>query len=151
MIKPQFLHIGHSRAIAVNFGYARHHNGHCYLRYDDTNPEAEEQVYFDAILEIVRWLGFEPFKITYSSDNFDRLYELAVELIKRDKAYMCFCSRALPSLLSGSVSHAKRAHSRDDQGESRSGHLERLWRTYVRSSSRLRASIAASRGVVARV
>ena len=60
-------------------------------RYDDTNPEAEEGRYFQSILETVRWLGFEPWKITYSSDNFDRLYELAVELIRRGKAYVCDC------------------------------------------------------------
>jgi len=83
-----FLHIGHAKAIAVDFGYARFHNGLCYLRYDDTNPEAEEEQYFDSILEMVRWLGFEPWKITYSSDYFQQLYELAVDLIKRDKAYV---------------------------------------------------------------
>ncbi|PWN90706.1 glutaminyl-tRNA synthetase [Acaromyces ingoldii] len=83
-----FLHIGHSKAIAVDFGYARYHGGVCYLRYDDTNPSAEEAQYFESILEMVRWLGFEPFKITYSSDYFQQLYELAVELIKRGKAYV---------------------------------------------------------------
>ncbi|KAI0774072.1 glutaminyl-tRNA synthetase [Fomes fomentarius] len=87
-----FLHIGHSKAIFVNFGYAAHHGGHCYLRYDDTNPEAEEGRYFESILETVRWLGFEPWKITYSSDYFDKLYELAVDLIRRDKAYVCHCT-----------------------------------------------------------
>jgi len=83
-----FLHIGHSKAIAVDFGYARYHGGKCILRYDDTNPEAEEEQYFESILEMVRWLGFEPFKITYSSDYFQRLYDLAVELIKKGKAYV---------------------------------------------------------------
>ncbi|OTA57914.1 glutaminyl-tRNA synthetase [Hypoxylon sp. EC38] len=87
-----FLHIGHAKAIAVNFGFARYHGGQCYLRYDDTNPEAEEQIYFDAILEMVEWLGFKPYKITYSSDNFDRLYELAEKLIGLGKAYVCHCS-----------------------------------------------------------
>lgn len=87
-----FLHIGHSKAIFVSFGYAAHHGGKCYLRYDDTNPEAEEGRYFESILEMVRWLGYEPWKITYSSDYFDRLYELAVELIRRDKAYICHCT-----------------------------------------------------------
>lgn len=81
-----------SKAIAVNFGFAAYHDGTCNLRYDDTNPEAEEQVYFDSILEIIRWLGFEPHRVTYSSDNFQQLYDLAVELIKRDKAYVCFCT-----------------------------------------------------------
>lgn len=88
-----YLHIGHSKAIFVNFGYAAHHEGKCYLRYDDTNPEKEEAEYFESILETVRWLGFEPWKITYSSDYFQELYDLAVELIKRDKAYVCHCSR----------------------------------------------------------
>ncbi|OCH92179.1 glutaminyl-tRNA synthetase [Obba rivulosa] len=87
-----FLHIGHSKAIFVNFGYAAYHGGRCYLRYDDTNPEAEEGRYFESILETVRWLGYEPWKITYSSDYFDKLYELAVELIKRDKGYVCHCT-----------------------------------------------------------
>ncbi|TFK22342.1 glutamine-tRNA ligase [Coprinopsis marcescibilis] len=88
-----YLHIGHSKAIFVNFGYAAHNNGKCYLRYDDTNPEKEEARYFESILEMVRWLGYEPWKITYSSDYFDQLYELAVELIKRDKAYICHCTQ----------------------------------------------------------
>ncbi|KAF3070728.1 putative glutamine-tRNA ligase [Daldinia childiae] len=87
-----FLHIGHAKAIAVNFGFARYHGGECYLRYDDTNPEAEEQVYFDAILEMVEWLGFKPYKITYSSDNFQKLYDLAEKLIGLEKAYVCQCS-----------------------------------------------------------
>jgi glutaminyl-tRNA synthetase len=87
-----YLHIGHCKAIAVNFGFAKHHNGVCFLRYDDTNPEKEEEKYFTSILDIIKWLGFEPFKITYSSDNFDRLYELAEELIRKDGAYVCHCS-----------------------------------------------------------
>jgi glutaminyl-tRNA synthetase len=60
-------------------------------RFDDTNPEKEEGRYFQSILETVRWLGYEPWKITYSSDNFDKLHALAVELIKRGKAYVCTC------------------------------------------------------------
>ncbi|KAH8830367.1 glutamine-tRNA ligase [Flagelloscypha sp. PMI_526] len=80
-------------AIFVNFGYAAHHGGKTYLRYDDTNPEKEEGVYFESILEMIRWLGFEPWKITYSSDYFDELYELALQLIKRDKAYVCHCTQ----------------------------------------------------------
>ncbi|KAK0620432.1 glutaminyl-tRNA synthetase [Immersiella caudata] len=87
-----FLHIGHAKAIAVNFGFAKYHEGLCYLRFDDTNPEAEEEIYFTAIEEMVRWLGFSPYKITYSSDNFDKLYELAEKLITLDKAYVCHCN-----------------------------------------------------------
>ncbi|KAI6047479.1 glutaminyl-tRNA synthetase [Pisolithus marmoratus] len=88
-----YLHIGHCKAIFVNFGYAAHHGGNCYLRFDDTNPEKEEGRYFDSIIEVVHWLGFEPWKITYSSDYFDELYALAEDLIKRDKAYVCHCSQ----------------------------------------------------------
>lgn len=87
-----FLHIGHSKAIAVNFGYAKYHGGNCYLRFDDTNPEAEEEVYFNSIKAMVAWLGFEPWKITYSSDYFDQLYELAEKLIQVEKAYVCHCT-----------------------------------------------------------
>jgi glutaminyl-tRNA synthetase len=87
-----FLHIGHCKAIFVDFGYAKFHGGKTYLRYDDTNPEAEEGRYFESILETVRWLGFEPWRITYSSDYFDQLHALAVELIQRDKAYVCHCT-----------------------------------------------------------
>jgi glutaminyl-tRNA synthetase len=86
-----YLHIGHAKAIAVNFGFARHHGGVCYLRYDDTNPEKEEEQYFTAILDVVKWLGFEPYKITYSSDNFEKLYQLAEKLIELGKAYVCSC------------------------------------------------------------
>lgn len=89
-----FLHIGHSKAIAINFGFAKHHGGECILRFDDTNPEGEDERYVNAIRDIVTWLGFTPVRETYASDNFDRLYELAEDLIKRDGAYVCHCSGA---------------------------------------------------------
>ncbi|TDL25652.1 glutaminyl-tRNA synthetase [Rickenella mellea] len=85
---------GHAKAIEVNFGFAKYHGGECNLRYDDTNPEVEEQKYYDSILETVRWLGYEPDRITYASDYFQRLYDTAKELIRRDKAYVCQCTRA---------------------------------------------------------
>ena len=87
-----YLHVGHSKAIAVNFGFARFFDGKCNLRFDDTNPEAEEEVYFTAIEDIIRWLGFNPAQITYSSDSFDKLYELAEKLIQLDGAYVCHCT-----------------------------------------------------------
>ncbi len=90
-----FLHIGHSKAIVVNFGLAKFHGGECFLRFDDTNPKGEEEKYFVAIEETVRWLGFKPDRITYTSDNFDRLYEMAEDLIRRDGAYVCHCTGAL--------------------------------------------------------
>ncbi|MCJ8735208.1 hypothetical protein PDJAM_G00244430 [Pangasius djambal] len=83
------LHIGHAKAINFNFGYAKANNGICFLRYDDTNPEKEEEKYFTAIREMVEWLGYKPYAITHASDNFGQLYELAVELIRRGHAYVC--------------------------------------------------------------
>jgi glutaminyl-tRNA synthetase len=87
-----YLHIGHSKAIAVNFGFARYRDGICYLRFDDTNPEAEEEKYFTAIQDIIKWLGYQPAAVTYSSDNFQKLYDLAEKLIKKDGAYVCHCT-----------------------------------------------------------
>ena len=88
-----YLHIGHAKAITVNFGFARSYDGLCNLRFDDTNPAKEEEQFFVSIKEMVNWLGFEPARITHSSDDFDRLYELAEELIRRDKAYVCHCTK----------------------------------------------------------
>lgn len=83
------LHIGHAKAININFGYAAAHDGICYLRYDDTNPEKEEEKFFVGIREIVEWLGYKPAAITHSSDYFQQLYKWAVELIEKDLAYVC--------------------------------------------------------------
>lgn len=83
------LHIGHAKAININFGYAAAHNGICYLRYDDTNPEKEEEKFFVGIKDMVEWLGYKPYKITHSSDNFQQLYEWAVVLIRKGLAYVC--------------------------------------------------------------
>ncbi|CAL8325305.1 unnamed protein product [Merluccius merluccius] len=83
------LHIGHAKAINFNFGYAKANNGICFLRYDDTNPEKEEEKYFTAIKEMVEWLGYEPYEITHASDNFQHLYDLAVDLVRRGHAYVC--------------------------------------------------------------
>ncbi|XP_031621743.1 probable glutamine--tRNA ligase [Contarinia nasturtii] len=83
------LHIGHAKAININFGYAKAHNGTCNLRYDDTNPEKEEEKFFVAIKDMVEWLGYTPDNITHSSDNFQQLYEWAIKLIKKGLAYVC--------------------------------------------------------------
>ena len=83
------LHIGHAKAININFGYAAAHDGITFLRYDDTNPEKEEEKFFTGIRDIVEWLGYKPYQITHSSDNFDQLYSWAVDLIKQDLAYVC--------------------------------------------------------------
>ncbi|KAK4872474.1 hypothetical protein RN001_014503 [Aquatica leii] len=83
------LHIGHAKAININFGYAAAHNGICFLRYDDTNPEKEEEKFFTGIKDMVEWLGYTPAQITHSSDYFDQLYKWAVQLIQNDLAYVC--------------------------------------------------------------
>lgn len=83
------LHIGHAKAININFGYASAKNGICFLRYDDTNPEKEEEKFFISIKEMVEWLGYKPYKVTHSSDYFDQLYEWAILLIKKGLAYVC--------------------------------------------------------------
>lgn len=67
------LHIGHAKAININFGYAAAHNGTCFLRYDDTNPEKEEEKFFVGIKDMVEWLGYKPHAITHSSDNFQQV------------------------------------------------------------------------------
>ena len=59
------------------------------MRFDDTNPEKEEEKYFTGIIEMVKWLGYTPYKITHASDQFDKLYALAIDLIKRGHAYIC--------------------------------------------------------------
>ncbi|XP_053173556.1 glutamine--tRNA ligase [Scomber japonicus] len=83
------LHIGHAKAINFNFGFAKANSGICFLRYDDTNPEKEEEKYFTAIKDMVEWLGYEPYTVTHASDNFQQLYDLAVDLIRRGHAYIC--------------------------------------------------------------
>ncbi|GAA5813246.1 hypothetical protein MFLAVUS_006721 [Mucor flavus] len=103
-----YLHIGHAKAINVSFGYAKAHNGVTYLRYDDTNPEAEEEQYFTSILDTVKWLGFEPFKITYSSDYFQQLFDLAVKLIKKGLAYTCQCTGEEINACRGGKDHGER-------------------------------------------
>uniref|UniRef100_A0A0K0FDM5 Probable glutamine--tRNA ligase n=1 Tax=Strongyloides venezuelensis TaxID=75913 RepID=A0A0K0FDM5_STRVS len=83
------LHIGHAKAININFGYAKAHNGKCNLRFDDTNPEKEEERFFHGIEDVVNWLGYKPDQITYSSSNFKQLFDWAVVLIKKGFAYVC--------------------------------------------------------------
>jgi glutaminyl-tRNA synthetase len=83
-----YLHIGHAKAICLDFGLADEFGGLTNLRFDDTNPEKEEQEYVDSIQEDVRWLGFEWDRLCYASDYFDQLYEWALQLIKAGKAYV---------------------------------------------------------------
>lgn len=84
-----YLHIGHAKSICLNFGLAKIYGGKCNLRFDDTNPEKEDVEYVDSIQDDIRWLGFKPDKVLYASSYFDQLYEWAVELIKKGKAFVC--------------------------------------------------------------
>ena len=83
-----YLHIGHCKAICINFGLGERYNAPVNLRFDDTNPSKEEQEYVDAIQEDIAWLGFKWDKVCYSSDYFEQLYDWAIKLIKEGKAYI---------------------------------------------------------------
>jgi glutaminyl-tRNA synthetase len=83
-----YLHIGHAKSICLNFGLAHEFGGKTNLRFDDTNPEKEEQEYVDSIMKDVRWLGFKWDGLYYASDYFDQLYEWAIKLINEGKAYV---------------------------------------------------------------
>ena len=85
-----YLHIGHAKSINLNYGIAQDFGGKFNLRFDDTNPEKEEQEYVDSIIEDVRWLGGDwEDRLFYGSDCFDQMYEWAIELVKKGKAYVC--------------------------------------------------------------
>ena len=85
-----YLHIGHAKAICLNFEIAKEYGGKCNLRFDDTNPTKEEEEYVLSIKEDIRWLGYDwEEREFYASDYFEKLYEMAVELIKKGKAYVC--------------------------------------------------------------
>lgn len=85
-----FLHIGHAKSITVNFGLAQQYGGVCNLRFDDTNPEKESQVFIDAIQADVKWLGYEwDGEVRYASSYFQQFYEWALHLIDQGKAYVC--------------------------------------------------------------
>ena len=84
-----YLHIGHAKAIFLDFGLAAEFGGRCNLRFDDTNPSKEETEYVDSIQEDVRWLGYEWDSLFYASDYFGQLYEWAKQLIKAERAYVC--------------------------------------------------------------
>jgi glutaminyl-tRNA synthetase len=85
-----YLHIGHAKSICLNFGIAAEFGGTCNLRFDDTNPEKEEQEYVNSIIEDVRWLGWDwDDRLYFASDYFEQMYQYAVQLIKAGKAYVC--------------------------------------------------------------
>ena len=85
-----YLHIGHSKTICLNFGIAKEYSTNCHLRFDDTNPSKESEEYVESIKTDVKWLGFDWGEyLFHASDYFDRLYDFAVQLIKKEKAYVC--------------------------------------------------------------
>lgn len=83
-----YLHIGHAKAICMDFGIARKFNGSCNLRFDDTNPVKEDVEYVDSIKEDIQWLGYQWQNVYYASDYFQQLYDLAIRFIKEGKAYV---------------------------------------------------------------
>ncbi len=84
-----YLHLGHIKAMEIDFGFAKANNGHCIMRFDDTNPTAEKTEFFDKIREDLKWLNYDPVIETYSSDYFKILYLYAIRLIQQDNAYVC--------------------------------------------------------------
>ena len=84
-----YLHVGHAKAICIDFGMAEKYNGKCNLRLDDTNPTKEDTEYVDAIMQDIQWLGFKWDKVFYASDYFDDMYQAAITLIKKGKAFVC--------------------------------------------------------------
>ncbi|SCJ77800.1 Glutamine--tRNA ligase [uncultured Clostridium sp.] len=84
-----YLHIGHAKAVCINFGMKDKFGGRTFLRFDDTNPSKEDTEYVDSIMEDIHWLGFEWDELRYASDYFERMYEAAEKLIREGKAYVC--------------------------------------------------------------
>ena len=114
-------HIGHAKAMMINFGFARFHGGTCILRFDDTNPETESSANAAGIEEMVHWLGLTPETVTYASDNFDKLHQYAIQLIEKGRAYVCECSKELAALNRGGEKSTKRTpceHRERPVGES---------------------------------
>ena len=83
-----YLHIGHAKALCIDFGIAKKYGGECNLRFDDTNPTKEDTEYVDGIMEDIRWLGYEWKNLYFASDFFDKLYEIACEMIRKGVAYV---------------------------------------------------------------
>ncbi len=123
-----YLHIGHSKSICLNFGLAREFGGVTHLRFDDTNPETEEEGYVRAIKDDIRWLGFDwGDRLHHASDYFDIYYEWAVHLVKEGKAYVCDLSDEEIREFRGTVTSAgKNSPYRDRSVEENLDLLERM-------------------------
>jgi len=104
-----YLHIGHAKSICLNFSLAQEYGGRCVLRFDDTNPAREEREYIEAIQEDIRWLGYDwGERALHASDYFGWMYELAIELIMKGKAYVCELSGEEVREMRGTPSEAGR-------------------------------------------
>jgi glutaminyl-tRNA synthetase len=139
-----YLHIGHAKSICLNFGLARDFGGLTNLRFDDTNPTKEEREYVESIQEDVRWLGFSwDDRLFYASDYFGQLYEFAVQLIKKGKAYVCDLSADEIRTYRGTLTEAgKDSPYRNRTVEENLGLFERMKKGDFPDGSRtLRAKI----------
>ena len=104
-----YLHIGHAKSICLNFGLAEKLQGRCHLRFDDTNPLAEDVEYVDSIMNDVRWLGFDwgP-NLFHASDYYQKLYDFAVKMVQDGTAYVCSLNEQEIREYRGSVTEAGR-------------------------------------------
>lgn len=137
------LHIGHAKAICINFGTAEKYKGQCNLRLDDTNPTKEETEYVDAIQEDIRWLGFRWDNLYFASDYFDFIYECAIKLIKKGLAYICDLTPDEIRAYRGTLTEAgKNSPYRDRPVEENLDLFERMTKGEFEAGSRvLRAKI----------
>jgi len=143
-----YLHIGHCKAIAIDFGAAERYGGQCNLRMDDTNPVKEDEEYVDAICDDIHWLGFTwDDRFYYGSDYFDKTYELAVGLIKKDLAYVCELSPEEFKARRGEVGVAATSPYRDRPADESLDLFRRMKnREFPEGAMTLRAKIDLSSG-----
>jgi glutaminyl-tRNA synthetase len=139
-----YLHIGHAKSICLNFGLAAEYQGLCNLRFDDTNPIKEEMEYVESIKEDIRWLGFDwEERLFFASDYFEKLYEYAIQLVQKDKAYVCDLSADEIRAYRGTLTEpGKNSPYRDRPVEENTNLLERMRKGDFPDGSRtLRAKI----------
>jgi glutaminyl-tRNA synthetase len=111
-----YLHVGHAKSICLNFGIAKEYNGLCNLRFDDTNPSKEEMEYVESIKEDIHWLGFDwDDRLFYASDYFPQMYEYALELVKKGKAYVDDLSAEEISAYRGTLTHPGKVSPQRDR------------------------------------
>jgi glutaminyl-tRNA synthetase len=146
-----YLHIGHAKAICLDFGIAQEFGGRCHLRFDDTNPAKESQEYVDSIIDTVRWLGFDwGTHLYYASDYFEQLYAWAEELIRKGKAYVDDLTQDQMSEYRGTLTEAGRESPYRDRSVAENLDLFRRMRAgeFADGSRTLRAKIDMASGNV---